>query len=729
MNRRKFLDTASEFRSRGWQPICIHQPSKYPQNFAWQKFSGRALTTRDIYEMADQYDDNTRGIGILTGAYSNLIVLDIDGEEGFAELEKSGIKLPDTVTVTTGRGKHYYFKYISDPAITNRARYLNKVDIRTDGGLVVAPPTVHPSNSNGYKWVTKDCEVAEFPEDLLNLLKEVVKKPTTNKSTDKGTKISTKAVEGSRNDTLFRAGCAMQSIGFDEDVIRKAIKLQNDALREPLSDAELEKTVFSSIFKYETSTEIRGLSDYDNALRMIDIYKDQIIYVPERKKWFYYKDGYWTDNKAIGVVTERFVAMTRTIPSEVEEPSDGDPGSMKAYEQRLAFANSCRNESRITKGLNLTKALLNRSELEFDIDEWLLCVKNGTLNLKERTLQPHSPTNYIMRVSPVKYDPSASAPMWDKYLDDVLGVEEGNAIRKYIQKAVGYTLTGRNNEKAFFILYGESDSGKSVFLNTIGYILGDFYKKASFSTFTTRGQNQNVRNDLANLRGTRLVVASESNEGDRFDESLIKDITGGEPINCRFLYGEDFNYRPDFKMWFSTNHLPTIRDDSNAMWNRVKVLPFTNVIPPDKQDKNLSDKIAEQESSGVLNWCLKGLAMYLEEGLEAPKGMLEQVDEYREQNDVFGSFISDCCVVNPASKIDRVELFAEFDLWRERTKCYPKGMTNRTFYSKLKDRGFGTSKSGNTRYINGIQLRSSVPEKVIKKDGNVTYLTKHNGEF
>ena len=723
MDRTKFIETAHKFKDMGFNPVCIYKPEKFPSNYPWRTLCTKRATDKDIHDMSNKYEPENLNIGIITGEISGVVVLDIDGEEGLEALKEHNIKLPDTLAVSTGRGYHYYFKYIKHPALKTRANYMPKVDIRTDGGLAVTPPSIHPDTNKPYEWISK-APIADFPEDLLQLFIQLSKQKKEN---DKGVPITEKATEGARNDTLFRVACAMHSMGFDEDIIKETILKQNERLPEPLSEKELEKTVFSSVFKYEISSEVRELNDYGNALRMRDLYKDQIVFIPERGKngkWFIYKNGCWVEDRAKKTVYEKFVAMTHTIPKEIPQPSEDDSEAMKQYEKRLKFAKSCRNMSRITSGLKATQGLLSRSELSFDNNEWLFNVKNGTINLKDGTLYDHNPRDYLMKKSPVKYDPNATAPRWEQFLNEIFG--DNDDIKKYIQKAVGYTLTGKNHEKAFFILYGSGDNGKSVFLDTIGYIMGDYYKKASFDTFTTKGKDKSVRNDLANLRGARIVVASETVEGDRLDESLIKDITGGEPITCRFLYAEDFQYVPEFKLWFSTNHKPRVRDDSNGMWNRIKLIPFTKTIPKEQQDKNLIDKL-KAEASGILNWCLEGLALYLKEGLAEPRLIKDKVQEYREENDTFGCFLKETCTVNPKGRVIRKALFEAFQDWCEKTKSYPRGMGKITFYRKVRDRGFGEIKSNGERYFTGLEFKKH--EAVSYREGNVDFIETHDGRF
>ncbi len=717
MDKQSFIDTATQYTSRGWNPVCIYKPDKYPKDYNWRALIDKEVTRGDIIEMSNAYTEKDLNIGIITGKISDIIILDIDGEEGFAALKEHGITLPDTLQATTGRGRHYYFEYTSHPVLRNAAGYLPKVDIRTDGGLVVSPPSIHPSG-NSYEWVNPDAEILPFPNELIELF--VLNAASKSKRTeDRGLPLEERAIEGSRNYTLFKAASAMQGLGFSEELIRETIIKQNDLLASPLTEKELNDTVFASVFKYGISAEIRGLSDYDNALRMRDLYGKDLIYVPEEKEWLRYNGKHWENDVECNNLREKFIAMANTIPREVPQPSEDDKESMEAFKRRVNYALSCRDNVRFNGALPSMCSLMHKSLLDFDSHNNLLCLRNGVLDLKANTLLPHNP-NYFMRVmSDVDYLPGATSTLWDSYLNDVFG--DDDELRRYVQKAAGYTLSGDNNEKAFFIIKGDSNSGKSVFLNVIGHVLGGFYKKANIETFLYKsGSTGSARPDLASMVNKRVVVASETNDGDRFDEKLIKDITGGEPLTCRDLYKSEITYKPTFKIWLSTNTLPAVRDDSNGVWNRVKVIPFNNVIPDDKIDIHLTDKL-KNDASAILNWCIEGYQMYLREGLTEPNSLKEQIEVYREENDVFGAFINDCFILDDSARIERGALFDIFNDWCDKTKTYQKGMSNRKFFKKMRDRGFQEVMSTGVRYMRGLAIKtpsSSVTERI----GNTTFV-------
>jgi P4 family phage/plasmid primase-like protien len=713
----KFVAVAQEYRQRGFNIIPIVYKGKNPSITGWKDFQTRVPTDEEVTNWVNDDPEKLFNIGIITGQTSNLTVVDIDGEEGYEALKENGIELPPTLTAKTRKGCHYYYAYTNSSFIKNNVAVLPKVDIRTQGGLVVAPPSVHETGFV-YSFIDKTVPIAPFPDDLLTLIASKTKEKVKKES---GLSISKKIAEGNRNHALFKEASYLKGRGYDDDTIVDTIRKLNADLENPLPDFELDKTIFKTILKYDPSREVRGLTDYDNALRMADFYTGSLCYIEERRRWAYYNGRHWAVSMGKGAFQEKFIAMLPTIPLELPQNDD----NTEAIEDRYKFATTCRNSSRINAGEEVTRGIMGKSEEAFDQNHWLLNVRNGTLDLKTQTIRPHDPKDLVLTTSNITYDPQAKSPLWDRYIEDIFG--DNPDLLHYMQKAVGYTLTGANNEKAFFVLYGASDTGKSVFILTIGNILGGFYDKGSLETFTSIGKTKSVRNDLAGLKNARMVYVAEPEEGDRLDESLIKNTTGGEPIKCRFLYGEDFCYQPNFKIWFSTNHLPQMRDSSDAIVNRIKILPFLKVIPKNKQDRNLIEKL-RGESSGILNWCLEGLRMYLKEGLTEPKCVMDLVKQYKEDNDVFGSFIKDCLVIGETYEVDRNTLFETFDRWCTENGNYPKGMSRIKFYKKLRDRGYMEHRYNDRRVIKGIKIKTWENEAIERVDGNVIY-TKHKGEY
>ena len=210
---------------------------------------------------------------------------------------------------------------------------------------------------------------------------------------------------------------------------------------------------------------------------------------------------------------------------------------------------------------------------------------------------------------------------------------------RFVQKAMGYSLSGDVREQCLFILWGTGANGKSTFLNVLQELFGDYACTTGTETFMKKTSEQS--NDLARLKGIRLVTTTEVEQGKALSESLIKQITGGDEITARFLYGEYFSFKPTFKIFMATNHKPKIRGADNGIWRRIKMIPFTVTIPAEQRDKTLTEKLIA-ENSGILNWLIQGYALWRKEGLNEPEAIRDANEEYRMDMDAVGTFVNDC---------------------------------------------------------------------------------------
>jgi len=270
----------------------------------------------------------------------------------------------------------------------------------------------------------------------------------------------------------------------------------------------------------------------------------------------------------------------------------------------------------------------------------------------------------------------------------------------FLQTATGWGLTGDISDQTMFILYGSGANGKTTFLNTIQFLLGDYATATPTESFMKKNSDQNT-NDIARLRGTRFVSTTEAEQGRRLSEPLIKKITGNDQITARFLYGEYFNFTPTFKIYMASNYKPVIKGTDHGIWRRIKLIPFTTTIAQEKQDKNLEAKL-KLETSGILNWLLEGAARWKNEGLIAPSVIVKATDEYRGEMDVIGNFIKERCVKDGEITIRIRELYKAYADWCEENKEH--AVSERFFTMRLKDMGFVQGRTAEMRFWIGIGL-------------------------
>ncbi len=272
---------------------------------------------------------------------------------------------------------------------------------------------------------------------------------------------------------------------------------------------------------------------------------------------------------------------------------------------------------------------------------------------------------------------------------------------KFLQEAVGYALTGDIREQVIFIFYGTGANGKSTFLVTIHSLLGDYAQQTPTETLLIKRGN-GIPNDVARLKGARFVNAAESENGKQLAEALVKQLTGGDKISARFLYGEFFEFDVTFKLFLAVNHKPTVRGNDHAIWRRIRLIPFNVTIPSEKQDKNLTKKL-KAELPGILRWAVEGCLLWQKKGLEVPDQVKAATGEYRAEMDIIGDFIADCCKVAPKTKTPFKALYERYKDWCQKNQEEPIG--KKDFGRCLTERGFTPGKNRDLgRFREGIRL-------------------------
>jgi putative DNA primase/helicase len=362
-------------------------------------------------------------------------------------------------------------------------------------------------------------------------------------------------------------------------------------------------------------------------------------------------------------------------------------------------------EARINAMVSLAQVFCPVVPDQLDISPWLLNVANGTIDLRTGKLRPHQREDFLTKLVPFGYDPNASCLTWESFLETALAGKQD--LIEFLWQAIGYSLTGDITEQCLFLLYGSGANGKSTLLQVVQSMLSDYAEQADASSFLYKDRD-NVRNDLAKLRGARFVSAVEVEEGRRLAEVLVKQITGGDKLTARFLFNEYFDFQPQFKLWLAANHKPIIRGTDHAIWRRIRLVPFTVTIPQEKRDKRLLEKL-RTELPGVLSWAVRGCLAWQQEGqLSTPEAVQEATRGYQSEMDTVGAFLSECCLEKPDAQVKAGDLLAAYQEWSG-----DKKMTHQKLRFKLEDRGFRRERSTITGHIlwHGIGLLTSQPEE------------------
>ena len=446
-----------------------------------------------------------------------------------------------------------------------------------------------------------------------------------------------------------------------------------------------------------------------NATRFQKLHGDRVRFDHARRRWLIWNGAIWepdTDGEIMRLAGD-VVKYLYGLASESDDP-----------DFRKAIATFARSSDRTYHLRNFLELAKNRLGIattaeKLDCDKWLATAGDVTIDLRTLEVRDPDPADMITKRLATTYDPSTTCPRWEQFLKEIFGGDE--ELVRYVQRAVGYSLTGSMAEQCFFFLHGAGANGKSTFLAVLTALLGDYAKHATFSTFLAQ-RTDRIRNDLAALSGARVIIAGEAEEGNKFSMAVIKPFVGGDPVTARFLFAEDFTFKPEGKLWLAANTKPTITDRTYAAWRRVHLIPFNVTFEKETQDVDLESKLLS-ELPGVLNWALEGLKDYHIRGLAPPKAVIAATNEYRRENDSLQDFIGEICVVGPEYSVKNSELYAAYLDF-----CQDSGheaLSQKKFSTEVKRApGITSTKDWKTgRYWHGIALTDqSVTADGLKKN-------------
>ena len=394
-----------------------------------------------------------------------------------------------------------------------------------------------------------------------------------------------------------------------------------------------------------------------NARRLVRLYTPTLRYVLG-EGWILWTGTFWrpdptTDNSlATGFVSK----LARSIAEEAaalytaaaQQASDAARKALYALaEARGQWAAHSENATVIAGGLKLAKHDLLLDHTKINQNPWLFNCQNGTIDLETGTFRAHDPADLITHLAPVAYDPKATCPTWETFLHEVF--DEDTELVAFLQRAIGWCLTGVVRDRALFFLHGDQGhNGKTTLVETVRDLLGTvgeesfgYARKVDVTTFMKSKNYEDNLRKAAQLTGARFVYSSEIDEEHRLNEQLIKDMTGGDTIEARRLYREAFTFKPTFKPWMYGNHKPEIRGTDDALWSRVKLVPF-DVSFADRVDLDLPEKL-RAELSGILNWAIAGCLAWHQSGLHTPVKVQTATAAYRKEQDTIGQFIAERC--------------------------------------------------------------------------------------
>lgn len=395
-------------------------------------------------------------------------------------------------------------------------------------------------------------------------------------------------------------------------------------------------------------------TDAGNSELFAGLFRDRLRFDHARKRWLLWSEHWWTldvDGELMRMAKQ--AARFRLTNSA----TFGDAEKCKSEAQ---WALQSESYPRLKAMLALAPSVrpLADDGSNWDNDPWLLGVANGVVDLKAARLRPGKPGDLITLHTGIPFDPEAKCPRWDRFLEEIF--DDDPDLTSYINRAVGYALTGDTSEQCFFCCYGEGANGKTTLLNAIRHVVGDYACNLPFSAFELAARSA-IPNDIATLPGRRFVTAIETDESAVLNTARIKALTGGDPITARLLYRDLFTFNPIAKFWLAFNHRPVVADDSHGFWRRVHLIPFNRQFDPDAEP-DLSDKF-RAEAQGILAWAVRGCLEWQTEGLTPPASVLQATNAYREDSDPLRNLVADRCILHPDAQISVAELWGEYVEW------------------------------------------------------------------
>jgi len=469
--------------------------------------------------------------------------------------------------------------------------------------------------------------------------------------------------------------------------------------------AELEKLYYELTKGIEfTPDNIAKLINYNctdagNAELFQDLVGDKYRYVPELGKWLKFDGVRWmeaneeTKLQMLAVIRRRCDAANHAL-SMID-----DDRRAKIIKHSLASE----TDSKLRSALSIVQCMLTKHFTEFDKDPFLLCVENGVidLHLDGEGFRKAMPEDYLHRCINVKFDPYAEYPRWSKFQNEITGNDE--SMIRFKRKAYGYTLTGNTSEQCLFLCHGGGSNGKSTELGILESLLGEYALSTPASTFKEHYGNDAIPNDIARMAGMRLVKTIEIKEHVRLNEERIKALTGGDRISARFLHKEFFDYWPSYKLWLATNHKPIIKGTDDAIWRRIRLIPFEVKFTDDTKDPDLFNTL-QAELPGILLWALEGCQMWQRERLKPPDKVKAATQGYREESDIVGRFLGECTIQGEGIKVKAGDLWAAYEKW-----CGGKADISQTnFGTKIREKGFIRKSMKGYPFYHGIGLNGGV---------------------
>jgi putative DNA primase/helicase len=444
------------------------------------------------------------------------------------------------------------------------------------------------------------------------------------------------------------------------------------------------------------AVEAFPLTDLGNAERLVAQHGKDLRFATGLG-WFAWDGKRWRRDSD----GETMRRMKTTVRRLLVEASECDDREQRSKISRHALQSESEPKLRAALTLAQTEAKVVVAPESLDRDPWLLNVANGTIDLRTGRLREHCRGDLITKIAPTHYRPDTRSVIWDRFLKKV--TQGDDELASFLQRAVGYSLTGDISEEVLFFVHGFEATGKSTCLEALRAALGEYSATADFESFLKRRGDSGVRNDIARMRGTRLVVSLEVDEGKALAEGVLKALTGGDTVTARFLYRELFEFKPTFAIWLAANSRPRVSAEDGAMWRRIPQVPFVAVIPEAERDPALKRTLTTDapELTAILAWAVQGCLDWQQRGLAVPQRVCDYTRDYRAEQDPLRDWLDECCTLDKGAFTTSAKLRNSYEAW-----CADNGerpVNRKALAASLRARDCTDEKRGTRGWV-GIRL-------------------------
>ena len=663
----------------------------------WKPYQETRPTDAELVEWFS--NGKKRNVGIVTGAISDLVIVDGDSEQGLAWMHDH---LPPTPMRTkTAKGEHWGYAH-PGVSVKNKVRIQTgdpaiKVDVRADGGFVVAPGSLHKT---GVVYTP----VGTWPQERTLPTFETAWLESEIPDATRPEALPRSIPRGQQHMTLFREGCRLRRLGWERAEIADALwsvhRHRSEGPNVERERQDVEKIAVDICERYTPAVDTFPLTEAGDAELFAMVYAEQVRYDHRRGRWLILDDhsGIWLPDHtgSITPLALDAVRMRQTIATKI---TDSD-----RRQKALSWTSKGESRARLTNLLALAQDLAPISDVgdQWDAVPHLLGTPDGVVDLSTGELRRALPDERITMHTSASYDPDASSDLWARTLRQIF---PDGGERTWLQTALGYSITGLMNQDKWFLPNGEKGrNGKGTILGAVASALGDYAMEIDAGTFDKR---QHTPYNLAQVPGKRFVHCSEAGSTTTLHHERLKQLTGGDKVRAADKYERAFEFRPVCKLWFTCNDRPKVTDESAAFWARVIVVLFQQTFLG-REDTSIRDALRQDpvHQRAVLRWLVEGASRFYQQiGLGTlPPAFEEATKEFRRENERLADFIDECCVVDKDAETQASELWARYETYAMTKKVrHPLG--SKTFYQSIAKHFERTEQQGTRRYV-GVKLRT-----------------------